>query len=54
MNIPPHSFLKRDKGPIKDWWKARIYTLIDTDNEDAARALYKEFHLGLEGTRHKP
>ena len=54
MNIPPHTFLKRDGGPIKDWWQARIYTLIDTDNEDAARALYKEFHLGLEGTLQKP
>jgi len=50
MNIPPHSFLKVDGGPLKDWWKERIDTLIDTENEDDARALYKEFHLGLEGT----
>ena len=49
MNIPPHSFLKVDGGPIKEWWAARVYVLIDNDNEDAARALYKEFHLGLEG-----
>lgn len=49
MNMPPHSFLKVDGGPLKEWWAARVYALIDNDNQDAARALYKEFHIGIEG-----
>tara|TARA_B100000475_G_scaffold181365_1_gene147929 strand:- start:86 stop:247 length:162 start_codon:yes stop_codon:yes gene_type:complete len=43
--MPPHSFIKRDAGPIKEWWKSRIIMLIDTNNEDAAKSLYKEFHI---------
>ena len=46
MDVPPHSFIKKDAGPIKDWWKNRIIMLIDTRNERGARALYKEFYLG--------
>jgi len=45
MSIPPHSFIKKDAGPIKEWWKSRLILLIDTRNEQAARALYKEFHI---------
>tara|TARA_Y100000766_G_scaffold264717_1_gene257724 strand:+ start:1012 stop:1179 length:168 start_codon:yes stop_codon:yes gene_type:complete len=45
VNIPPHSFIKKDAGPIKEWWKSRIILLIDTMNEDGAKALYKEFHI---------
>ena len=46
MDMPPHSFIKKDAGPIKDWWKSRIIMLIDTRNEEGAQALYKEFYLG--------
>ena len=46
MDVPPNSFIKKDAGPIKDWWKNRIIMLIDTRNERGARALYKEFYLG--------
>jgi len=42
------SFVKRDAGPIKDWWKERIHRLIDADDQLAARALYKEFYLSPE------
>lgn len=45
MRFPPHSFIKKDAGPIKEWWKSRLILLIDTRNEQAARALYKEFHI---------
>ena len=43
--MPPHSFIKKDAGPIKEWWKSRIIMLIDTMNEDGAKALYQEFHI---------
>ena len=45
MRIPAHSFIKKDAGPIKEWWKSRLILLIDTRNEESARALYKEFHI---------
>ena len=45
VNTPPHSFIKKDAGPIKEWWKSRIIMLIDSKNEEAAQSLYKEFHI---------
>ena len=36
---------QKDAGPIKKWWKSRIIMLVDTMNEDGAKALYKEFHI---------
>lgn len=30
MRFPPHSFIKKDAGPIKEWWKSRLILLIDT------------------------
>ena len=46
MTIQPHSFIRKDAGDIKEWWKQRILSLIDANEEQAARSLYDEFHLG--------
>ena len=45
VNMPPHSFIKKDAGPTKEWWKSRIIMLVDTMNEDGAKALFQEFHI---------
>ncbi|KZR87904.1 hypothetical protein MITS9509_00704 [Synechococcus sp. MIT S9509] len=46
MDFPSHAFIKRYAGPIRAWWKSRIALLIDSSNEEGARALYQEFYLG--------
>ena len=37
--MPPHSFIKKDAGPIKEWWKSRIIMLIDSKNEEASEEI---------------
>lgn len=39
VNMPPRSFIKKDAGPTKEWWKNRVIILIDTMNEDGTKTL---------------
>ena len=46
METPKFGFIEKHAGIIQDWWMERIKYLCDGDEQESAKALFKEFHLG--------
>ena len=46
METPKFGFIEKHAGIIQDWWMERIKYLCNGDEQESAKALFKEFHLG--------
>ena len=48
METPRFDSIEKHAGIIQHWWIERIQYLCDDDQQESAKALFKEFHLGDE------